>query len=143
TASFSAAGSYVLRLTASDTALTATDDVMIVVNPVVTSGTSLRIEAGGTASYTDIKGNVWMPDTYYTDGTGGGMVNRGPIAIANTTDPTIFQTEHYCVNSYSIPIANGTYTVNLDFAETYQGITAVGQRVFDVNVGGQSLTSLD
>src|SRR5206468_505318 len=33
TASFSASGSYVLRLTASDSALTATDDVAIVVNP--------------------------------------------------------------------------------------------------------------
>src|SRR5207247_3839697 len=33
TASFSASGSYVHRLTASDSALTATDDVAIVVNP--------------------------------------------------------------------------------------------------------------
>jgi Malectin domain/K319L-like, PKD domain/Protein of unknown function (DUF1565) len=71
------------------------------------------------------------------------MVDRGAIVIANTADPRIFQTEHYCVASYSIPITNGTYQVNLYFAETYLGITGAGQRVFDVNVGGQSLSNLD
>lgn len=38
TASFSAAGAYVLRLTGSDSALTATDDVSITVNPVGSGG---------------------------------------------------------------------------------------------------------
>src|SRR5439155_5378705 len=85
--------------------------------------TTIRIEAGGTANYTDTLGHVWMADTYYTDGTGAGLADRGAIAIANTTDPRLYQTEHYCIASYSIPIANGTYTINLDFAETYTGIT--------------------
>src|SRR5437879_9328476 len=47
------------------------------------------------------------------------------------------------MRSYNIPFINCTYTVNLDFAETYFGITGTGQRVFDVNVAGQSLTNLD
>src|SRR3989338_1194728 len=39
TASFSTAGTYVLRLTASDTALTSTSDITIIVNPAQTSDT--------------------------------------------------------------------------------------------------------
>src|SRR5439155_26638337 len=45
--------------------------------------TVVRIEAGDTASYTDTKGNVWAPDAFYTDGTGGGLVDRGAITISN------------------------------------------------------------
>src|SRR5881628_3437625 len=70
------------------------------------------------------------------------MIDFGPIAIANTTDPRIFQTEHYCMSSYNIPVTNGTYTVNLDFAENYF-TGGHGQRVFNVNVAGQSLTNVD
>ena len=46
TASFSAAGSYTLRLSASDGALTTTDDVLITVNPAVQPGAN-----GLTAQY--------------------------------------------------------------------------------------------
>jgi len=89
---------------------------------------------------------VWAADAYYTNALAGalpagGMMDFGPIAIANTTDPQIFQTEHYCMSSYNIPLTNATYTVNLYFAESY--FTGPGQNVFDVNVAGQSLTNLD
>lgn len=43
---------------------------------------------------------------------------------------------------YSIPLANGTYNVSLDFAETY--VTAAGQRIFSVSINGtQVLTNFD
>ena len=45
------------------------------------------------------------------------------------------------MSSYRVPVANGTYNVNLEFAETY--LSAAGQRVFDVGVGGQTLANLD
>jgi endoglucanase len=45
------------------------------------------------------------------------------------------------MSGYRVPVPNGTYTVNLEFAEPY--LTAAGQRVFDVGVGGQTLTNLD
>jgi endoglucanase len=101
-------------------------------------GTVVRIDAGSAVSYTDSKGQVWSADT---DSVGGATVNRGAITIANTTDPRIYQTEHYGMSSYRVPVANGTYNVNLEFAETY--LSAAGQRVFDVAVGGQTLANLD
>jgi hypothetical protein len=101
-------------------------------------GTIVRIDAGSAVSYTDSKGQVWSADT---DSVGGATVNRGAITIANTTDPRIYQTEHYGMSSYRVPVANGTYNVNLEFAETY--LSAAGQRVFDVAVGGQTLANLD
>src|SRR5207249_7937352 len=136
TASFSTSGSYVLRLTGTNAYGTSTSDVTISVNPVVvtTTASTVRIITGSTTSYTDTKGNVWAADAYYTDAPAGalpagGMVDYGPIAIANTTDPRIFQTEHYCMSSYNIPLTNATYTVNLYFAESY--FTGPGQNVFD------------
>lgn len=89
-----------------------------------------RIDAGSTMNYTDTSGNVWMADTGLS---GGKTVDRGNISIANTTDPRIYQTEHYGMTSASYTVPNGNYIVNLDFAETYSGITGLGQRVFSVD----------
>lgn len=53
-ASFSSSGSYVLRLTATDGALTTSDDVVITVNqaPVVSAGTEQTISLGQTVTLT-------------------------------------------------------------------------------------------
>src|SRR2546425_12916813 len=101
-----------LSLTATNAYGTSANTVTITVNPVVvtTTASTVRINTGSTTSYTDTKGNVWAADAYYTD-AGGGVVDRAPIPIANTTDPRIFQTEHYCMSSYNIPVTNATYTV--------------------------------
>jgi hypothetical protein len=48
TATFSIAGTYVLRLTASDTALSSTSDVTIVVNPPVNTAPVVSAGAGQT-----------------------------------------------------------------------------------------------
>jgi hypothetical protein len=100
--------------------------------------TKVRIEVGGTASYTDTSGNVWAADTGFT---GGSTVDRGSIAIANTTDPRLYQTERFGMTGYSIPVANGSYTVKLHFAETSGGVTASGMRVFNVSLQGVAVLS--
>jgi hypothetical protein len=46
TATFSTAGTYTLRLTANDSALSATDDVVITVNPIVPTNTKPVVNAG-------------------------------------------------------------------------------------------------
>jgi hypothetical protein len=38
--------------------------------------------------------------------------------------------------TYSFNVPNGNYTVRLHFAENYQPLFQVGQRVFDVNIQG-------
>ena len=65
------------------------------------------------------------------------------MAIANTGNPGIYRTEHFGMNSFSCRLRNGSYTVKLHFAETYDGITAAGGRVFSFNVNGQDFKDFD
>jgi len=51
--------------------------------------------------------------------------------------------EHYGMNSFSCKIPNGEYTAKLYLAETYDGITGPGQRVFSFNVQGHELKDFD
>ena len=104
------------------------------------SANAIRIDAGSTQPFVDADGNTWQPDTGFT---GGGMVNRGNIQIANTQNPGMYRTEHWGMNVFSRPVPNGRYTVLLHFAETYPEITAAGQRVFTVKVENQEIKDLD
>lgn len=70
-------------------------------------------------------------------------MDRGSIDISNTLDCRLYQTEHNSMTSFAYAVPNGTYQVNLHFAETYSGITAPGQRVFSVNVEGTLISNLD
>jgi Malectin domain/Carbohydrate binding domain len=103
---------------------------------------ALRIEIGNTASFTDGAGNVWQPDSGYAAGSGA-IVDRGNIAIANTIDDKIYQTERWGATGCNYTRPNGTYTVRLHFAETSPAVTGVGGRIFNVNVEGQALNNLD
>ena len=100
----------------------------------------VRIEAGGTARYTDTSNNVWRPDTGFI---GGNTIDRGAIPIANTTNDRIYQTERYGMTGYSFTVPNGNYTVKLHFAETHSPITGPGQRVFSVKVQNTTIQNLD
>jgi endoglucanase len=102
---------------------------------------AIRIDAGSSTSYTDSEGNVWFPDQGFADGD---TVDRGnDVQIANTKDPAIYRTEHYDMTSFSQKVPNGKYTVKLHFAETFDDITAAGQRVFSFNVGGHEFKDFD
>jgi endoglucanase len=108
--------------------------------PSVTQ-TAIRIDAGATANFTDSSGNVWLADQGFT---GGDVVTRASdLQITNTQDPDIYRTEHYDMTAFSYAVPNGKYTVKLHFAETYDGITGAGQRVFSFNVGGQVFKDFD
>ncbi|MGA2029712.1 MAG: malectin [Verrucomicrobiota bacterium] len=103
--------------------------------------TTIRIDAGSANSYTDSSGNVWLPDQGFADGD---TVERDSSKqITNTADPALYRTEHYGMTSFSYTIPNGKYTVILHFAETYDGITGPGQRVFSFNVQGQDFKDFD
>jgi len=106
--------------------------------PLITSGTFIaRINAGG-GSYVDSLGKMWSPDqnfvgTSYTYGISQ--------VIAGTNDSPLYQNERSGINSssfaYEIPVTTpGIYNVNLHFAELYWQQT--GQRIFDVDIEGQS-----
>jgi len=96
---------------------------------------TIRIDAGSDTNYVDSEGNTWLADQGFADGE---VVTRDEdLPIANTKDPGLYRTEHYDMTSFSENVPNGKYTVKLHFAETYEGITGPGDRVFSFNVGGQ------
>jgi hypothetical protein len=98
----------------------------------------VRINCGSDFEFTDSAGNLWLTDQC---GTGGGIVYRGDRWINNTKDAELYQTEHWGVSNYIIPIANGDYTVKLHFAETW--FNEAGKRLFNVSVNGMELKNLD
>ena len=64
-------------------------------------------------------------------------------AIAGAKDPGLFLSEHWGMSSFSHKVANGKYLVKLYFAETFQGITGAGQRVFSFAVQGKEFKDFD
>jgi len=101
----------------------------------------VRIKAGLSSAFTDSSGNVWQPDQGFD---GGDVIDRDPgTSIANTKDPGIFLTEHYGMSGFSYSVPNGKYLARLYFAETFDGVTGVGQRVFSFNVQGHEFKDFD
>jgi hypothetical protein len=101
----------------------------------------VRIKAGLTASWKDSEGNEWLPDQGFADGET--TERPDDMKIENTTDPAMYRTEHYSMTSFSYPVPNGKYIVKLHFAETFDGITGPGQRMFSFNVQGQEFKDFD
>jgi hypothetical protein len=96
----------------------------------------IRIDAGSDTNYVDSEGNTWLADQGFADGEV--IARDDDMPIANTKDPSLYRTEHYDMTSFSENVPNGKYTVKLHFAETYEGVTGPGERVFSFNVGGQN-----
>ncbi len=107
---------------------------------LVTAADAIRIRAGTTTKHTDENGVVWLAEQGFA---GGDTVDRGDIIVANTKTPSLYQTEHYGMSGFSQAVTNGKYTVKLHFAETFEGIGGVGNRVFTFNVEGQEFKDFD
>jgi hypothetical protein len=62
-------------------------------------------------------------------------------AIANTSTPTLYQSQRYYnqAMTYQYTVPNGSYTVTLKFAEFY--FTAAGKRTFNIVVNGKTVAS--
>ena len=112
TASFSAAGTYVLRLTASDGSLSAFDEVTITVQaaspvnqaPSVSAGPDRSIVLGNSASLDGTVSDDGLPagqvTTTWTKVSGPGTVNFGNGSSVDTT--TTFQRRgHVCAAAHS------------------------------------------
>jgi len=101
----------------------------------------IRIKAGSSTPFTDSSGNVWQAEKGFN---GGDTVERdASTAIANTKDPGLYLSEHYSMDSFTLDVPNGKYIAKLYFAETFDGITGPGQRVFSFNVQGQDFKDVD
>jgi hypothetical protein len=104
----------------------------------------LRVNCAATEPYTDKAGNVWLIDQVMEEGKEWGFVdgmtvNRGDLGITGTDAPKIYETERYSMSAYKFKVPNGKYTVRLHFAETYNGITGDGQRIFSVTINEKTV----
>jgi len=94
------------------------------------------INAGGTAPYTDHTGNTWSADEFFT----GGADSDVPYTVPDTADGIVFYDRRTGTDfSYNLPVADGTYTVELFFTDpTY---STARQRLFNVTAQGQTVLS--
>jgi uncharacterized protein YfcZ (UPF0381/DUF406 family) len=132
------------------------------VGPVATdtvTGKKLRVNANISSAEcsgpkTDCNGDAWVGDFGYNqsakantcnlNGGGEACVVSGISAIFGCDSEStgdLFQCDHSDQPAppelaYSFAVPNGSYVVNLFFANTYTGTTAVGSRVFDIRVEG-------
>jgi Malectin domain len=101
----------------------------------------VHIKAGLASSLTNADGVIWIADQGFADGD---TVERdSELAITNTTTPALYRTERYGMTAFSYPVPNGKYIVKLHFAETFDGITGPGERVFSFNVEGKEFKDFD
>jgi hypothetical protein len=122
-----------------------------------TTGTEVRINTaiGGTCSGSrvDCNGDTWVDDFGATTGLGfacdlgngcpiaGLDAIFGPGCDGDGATEDIFQCERYDAESapnmiYSFDLADGSYIVNLLFANAWSGSVNEGSRVFDILIEG-------
>lgn len=142
-------GEHTLRLVMRDDAdprsqgkkLTISRAIVYDSKPAAPARSAIRISAGAEADFADSSGNVWLADRGFE---GGDVVSRAEdMKIANTKDAGLYRTEHWGMNSFSQPLPNGKYLVKLHFAETFDGITGPGGRLFSFKVEGQEFKDFD
>ena len=104
--------------------------------------TAIRVNAAGPA-YTDSKGQAWSADFGFNNGNISAYAPNS--TVTGTSDPFLFKSARYSGTitpelQYTFAVPNGSYTVNLYFAETCPYIAA-GARVFDVQLQGATVFS--
>ncbi|MFC4007107.1 S8 family serine peptidase [Nonomuraea purpurea] len=115
---------------------------------VVVPKVQVAVDAGATKSLVDSAGDTWSPDKKYATGSYGYVAGQNKTqstskTISGTTDQALFRTAREGMLEYRFDnVPNGTYTVELDFADLKS--TQMGKRVFDVLVEGQlAIPALD
>ncbi|MET0497602.1 MAG: malectin domain-containing carbohydrate-binding protein [Steroidobacteraceae bacterium] len=99
-------------------------------------GVVIRTNAGGGV-YTDSSGQAWAADSGFN--TGSTSTSSAPIA--GTADDSLYQSIRWDDTpapelQYSYTVPNGSYTVNLHFAESNTKTAYAGARVFDIDIEG-------
>jgi hypothetical protein len=89
----------------------------------------------GSSEKVNYNGVEYQPDRFGTGGTQNSVTGD----IKGVEEDTLFQSEKYGTQTYSVPVTNANYRVVLHFAELYQ--TAAGKRLFNASVEGQSVFS--
>src|ERR1700681_4902546 len=100
----------------------------------------IRINVGGPA-YIDSKRQIWSADRGFNTGN---LSRCAPGAsVTGTSDPQLYKSARWDGPTspemqYTFAVTNGTYNVNLYFAETCAHVQR-GTRVFDVQLQGATV----
>jgi|GEM_PF-2314351 len=94
----------------------------------------IRINAGATVDGVDTNNKLWLADLNFA----GGQASTVDNAIANTDNDFIYQSQRSANNfAYSIPVANGNYSIKFHLAELDHN--GAGARRFDVALEGEQI----
>lgn len=96
---------------------------------LTTSTFSLRVNAGG-GQFVDSQGYTWSADSGYSGGSPWSTTNT----LGNTSASSLYQSVRWGNFGYNFAVPNGSYTVNLKFAEV--SLNSIGQRIFSVGING-------
>ena len=96
---------------------------------LTTSTFSLRMHAGA-GPFVDAQGFTWNADSGFTGGSQWSTANT----LGNTSASALYQSVRWGNFGYKFTVPNGSYTVNLKFAEV--SLSRVGQRMFSVGING-------
>jgi hypothetical protein len=106
------------------------------------------VTCGSDVDYVDLFGRRWLADREYSvDGwgyLGSTAAWSSARAIEGTDEDRLYQTQRYGAGGsfgYRFDVPNGTYRVQLYFAEIYTQFDQPGQRIFDVHL--EMNTALD
>ncbi|MCB1755127.1 MAG: hypothetical protein KDJ38_06375 [Gammaproteobacteria bacterium] len=148
---FSQPGSYQLKLTASDGALTGSDSINIVVQEASSAATAYRINVGGPA-LTDPTGD-WLSDAQAAQYVNTGKVYQRDVEIntehlSQAVPAALFNSERWDEASlpemhWQFPVVPGDYDVRVYFAEIWPGAYKEGARLFSVAIEGMQLDDID
>jgi hypothetical protein len=103
--------------------------------PAPTTGAAVFAVNAGGSSFSASNGITYSADKSYS----GGTVYKPGIAISNTTDDALYQSERFGNFTYAIPLSNGTYEITFKMAEIFH--QASGKRQFDVLAEGLAVIS--
>ncbi|GIH04650.1 hypothetical protein Rhe02_27170 [Rhizocola hellebori] len=107
---------------------------------LIVPGFQQAIDSGSNNTHVDPQGDTWTKDKAFVAGAGCGYLGSTTVvstghAITGTDDPARLANARQNMYEYRCDgLANGTYTVQLDFAELTN--TKPNKRIFDVMIEG-------
>jgi acetyl esterase/lipase len=90
------------------------------------------INAGGDA-FTAADGTPYVADTAFA----GGSTQVSNVDVIGTEDDVLYNNWRFGDFAYHLPVYPGAYTVELQFADTYN--SAPGQRIFNASIEGATV----
>lgn len=118
-------------------------DAMIVALNKLTGETIWKSTMTGESAESEDGRPSRAENTTRTESPRGEASRNSAPGVTGTKNPELFVSEHWGMTAFSQKVSNGNYLANLYFAETYNGITKQGQRVFTFNVEGKEYKDFD